>query len=83
MFENRQINGYTYATRFIMSWVRAGGTLRENGEGYNDFYNWLLSLGLSKDDADNIMFLAKNGKMEFEYSAKEYLENLKQVDTTE
>ena len=76
MFDNKQIDGYTYATRFIMSWVRAGGSLRKNGEGYDDFYNWLLSLGLNKNDADDIKFLAENGKMEFEYSAKKFLENL-------
>ena len=76
MFENRQINGYTYATRFIMSWIRAGGTFHKNGEGYGDFYDWLLSLGLSKDDADDIKILAENGKMELEYSAKKFLENL-------
>ena len=28
MFTNKPINGYTYATRFIASWVREGGKLR-------------------------------------------------------
>ena len=31
---------------------------------------------MSKDDADDIKFLAENGKMELEYSAKKFLENL-------
>ena len=75
MFENKPINGYTYATRFIASWVREGGKLR-TGKDIDNFYEWLLSLGLSKEDADNIKFLATNGKMELEYSAKMFLKNL-------
>ena len=75
MFENKPINGYTYATRFIASWVREGGKLR-TGEDIDNFYEWLLSLGLSKEDADDIKFLATNGKMELEYSAKMFLKNL-------
>ena len=73
MFENRRINDYTYATRFIASWLREGGQLR-TGKDYDNFYNWLLSLGLSEDDAEHIKFLAMNGKMELEYSARKYLE---------
>ena len=33
MFENKVINGHIYATRFIMSWVRSGGTFGKHGEG--------------------------------------------------
>ena len=75
MFENKQINGYTYATRFIASWLRSGGQLRYEKD-YDNFYEWLLSLDLSKEDADDIKFLATNGKMELEYSAKMFLKNL-------
>ena len=75
MFENRQINGYTYATRFIASWLRKGGRLR-TGEDYDNFYEWLLSLNLSEDDARHIKFLASNGKMELETSAMKFLNNL-------
>ena len=80
MFENRQINGYTYATRFIASWVRVGGKLR-TGEDYDNFYEWLLSLGLSEDDAEHVKFLAENGKLELETSAKVFLK--KHTITTE
>ena len=76
MFENKLINGYIYATRFIMSWVRSGGTFDEHGEGYNDFRKWLESLGLKTEDIKDIMFLAQNGKLELEVSAKNYITNL-------
>lgn len=72
MFENKQINGYTYATRFIASWLRSGGQLRYEKD-YDNFYEWLLSLGLDKEDADHIKFLAMNGKMELEHEAKKFL----------
>lgn len=75
MFENRQINGYIYETRFIASWLREGGQLR-TGKDYDNFYEWLLSLGLNQDDADHIKFLASNGKMELENSARKFLKNL-------
>lgn len=75
MFENRQINGYTYATRFIASWLRKGGQLR-TGEDYDNFYEWLLSLNLNEDDANHIKFLASNGKLELETSAMKFLNNL-------
>lgn len=71
-FENIQINGYTYATRFIMSWIREGGQIREKKD-IDNFREWLLSLGLSDTDAGHIVFLATNGKMELEYSAKKFL----------
>ena len=78
MFENKVINGYTYATRFIMSWVRSGGTFGRHGEGYNDFRNWLESLELKNEDIKDIMLLAENGKLELEVSAKSYITNLSQ-----
>lgn len=76
MFENKNINGYIYATRFIMSWVRAGGQLGLHGEGVDDFRSWLASLDLSEDDIDSIVFLATNGKLELESSAKKFLANV-------
>ena len=75
MFTNNMINGYIYETRFIASWVREGGKL-ETGKDISDFYKWLLSLGLNKDDADHIKFLATNGKLELEISAKKFLSKL-------
>ena len=76
MFENKVINGYIYATRFIMSWVRSGGKLDKYGKGYDDFRKWLESLELKTEDIEYIMFLAQNGKLELEVSAKNYIRKL-------
>ena len=76
MFKNKVINGYTYATRFIMSWVRSGGKFDKYGEGYDDFRKWLESLELKTEDIEDIMFLALNGQLELEVSAKNYIANL-------
>ena len=76
MFENKVINGYIYATRFIMSWARSGGKFDKHGGGYSDFRKWLESLGLKTEDIKDIMFLAENGKLELEESAKNYITNL-------
>ena len=76
MFENKIINGCDYATRFIMSWVRSGGTFDKHGEGYDDFRKWLESLELKTEDIEDIMFLAQNGKLELEVSAKKFITNL-------
>ena len=76
MFENKVIDGYTYATRFIMSWVRSGGKFDKSGKGYGDFRKWLESLELDPVDIEDIMFLALNGQLELEVSAKNYVANL-------
>ena len=73
MFENKRING-THATRYIASWIRSGGKLR-NGEDVDDFGDWLSSLGLSEEDVNDIRNIATNGKMELEHSAKMFLAN--------
>jgi len=75
MFENRQINGYIYETRYIASWIRAGGSLYY-GKDIDNFYAWLLSLGLTEEEADHIKFLAVNGKLELETSAKKFLRTI-------
>ena len=72
MFENKLINGYTYETRFIMSWLRVGGQLRY-GKDIDAFREWLTSLDLNESDIDHIVFLATNGKLELESSARKFL----------
>lgn len=67
-----------HVTRFIMSWVRVGGTFSCVGDGYDDFREWLNTLmidgePLSDQDVNHIMDLAVNGKMELEYSATKFL----------
>ena len=71
MFENKKFYDI-HATRYIVSWVKMGGMLRY-GEDIDDFHNWLLSLGLTEDEANYIELLATNGKMELEVSAKKFL----------
>ena len=75
MFTNKLI-GDIYATRFIMSWVRMGGKLRKRGDGVYDFRKWLTSLDLDEEDIERIIFIATNGKLELEVSAKNYIENM-------
>ncbi len=70
-----------YTTRFIMSWVREGGTFSRRGIGYDEFREWLQTLiidgnPLSENDVDHIVFMAQNGKMELENSAKMFLKKL-------
>lgn len=72
MFENKLIKG-VHITRYIMSWIRAGGTLSHRGGGYWKFENWLKSLGLDKDEIHDIMEVAYNGKLELENSAREFI----------
>lgn len=72
MFENKIINGCTYATRYIASWIRKGGQLR-TGKDIDNFREWLLSMKLNEDDVDCVIFLATNGKLELECSAMEFL----------
>lgn len=71
-FENKQVNGYVYYTRFFASWIRSGGDpiyLRKE-RGFED---WLRHLGLNEEDINGIMFLAENGRLELETDAKRFL----------
>ena len=71
MFENKKFNDI-HATRYIISWVKMGGKLKY-GKDVEDFQNWLLSIGLSEEDADYIVLLATCGKVELEVNAKTFL----------
>ena len=73
MFENKKFNDI-HATRYIMSWVRMGGKLKY-GKEIDNFEKWLLSIGLNEEEADYIVLLATNGKLELEVSAKAFLAN--------
>ena len=75
-FENRMINGYIYETRFIASWLKAGGTFSTRND-IKHFCEWLkMSLGLDEEDISHIRYLATNGKYELECSAEDYLKNV-------
>ena len=74
MYENKKIRGI-HATRYIMSWVRAGGKFGLHGEGCGAFRSWLRSLDLSEDELNCIWELAMTGKSELEYSAQKFLDS--------
>jgi hypothetical protein len=74
MFENKIING-VHATRYIASWNKAGGAFIYREDYYN-FRKWLLSIGLTDDDARHICRLADNGKLELENSAEKFIKEL-------
>lgn len=68
-FENKIVaNGNDYASRFIASWINAGG-----GRCNSTFRTWLEELGLSEEDISAISFLATNGKLEYQEHAKKFL----------
>ena len=71
-FENFIVQDYTYASRFIASWLREGGNLRR-GADYELFREWLVSIGVTPENARRISNLASNGKLELENMAKKFL----------
>lgn len=85
MFENKIIR-CAYASQYIISWVREGGTLDEDWDDDNnhkigglvEFRNWLKSLGLEDEEVRYIYRLAGNGKHELEVSARKFLKATKE-----
>jgi len=74
MFENKLIHD-VHKTRYIVSWLKAGGLLCY-GEDIDNFRDWLLSLNLTDDEVQDIVYLATNGKLELESSAKKFINNI-------
>ena len=85
MLENKVIRGI-HASRFIASWAVSGGTLlghtykRTIEGGVYDFKDWLQSLEinsskLSDEEVYYILDMARNGKLEFQESAKLFIKN--------
>lgn len=74
-FKNRIIKNFTYESRFIASWINVGGSLK-TGSDRDNFREWLSSIGIGEDDANDILYLATNGKLEYENSAKQFLNNI-------
>lgn len=78
MFENKTIEGI-YISRFIASWENAGGNCRKD---FVLFRKWLSSLiingrHLTENEILDILFLAGNGKLELEDSAKAFIKENK------
>lgn len=76
MFNNNivDIMGGVHKTRFIASWLRVGGSLYD-GKDFDDFREWLKSFDLTESEVDDILNLARVGKMELETSARQFIKN--------
>lgn len=75
MFENKLIREI-HATRYIASWLKAGGHFGRRKGGRFDFRDWLESLRLTEDEVRHIYNLVDNGKLELQYSAWVFIEAL-------
>lgn len=75
-FENKYIENFTYESRIIASWIIAGGKVT-GGSNRKLFKEWLQSIGIGETDIDHILFLAENGKLEYQCNAREFLKNNK------
>jgi hypothetical protein len=76
-FENRIIKG-THASRYIASYAKMGGRFNKKA-GHSEFEEWLrsLPLELTDEEIDHISEMARNGKMEFEFDVKRFMESRK------
>ena len=72
-FENKVV-GITYASRYIASWTKAHTSLKKVVYFGPEFVEWLMKeAGLSEEDARFVDNLARNGKLEFEANAEEFI----------
>ena len=69
-YENKLFNDIPYS-RFIASWINKGGKITYIGA----FRDWLYSLGMDEKQANEVINLARNGKLELEESAKLFMKN--------
>ena len=72
MFENKYIPEMdVHYSRIIASWFKVGGS-----KYLGDFRKWLKTLDkLTDDQRREIEFLFDNGKLELEFSAKNFIKN--------
>ena len=80
MFENKKTHSGIYYTRYIASWKRMGGKIYRGGL----FERWLREKEhLTEEEINGIQLLAENGKLELEYSAKEFMKEHEDEDKEE
>ena len=74
-FENKKSSQEIHYSRYLASYLNE---LEQSGKRFwfGDFYKWLLSIGLPKDEARFITAWARCGKMELEHDVKKYIETL-------
>lgn len=72
MFENKYVPEIgAHYSRIIASWFKVGGT-----KYLSDFRKWLKTLNqLTDDQRHDIEFMFDNGKLELEFSAKNFIKN--------
>lgn len=69
-FENAETHNGIHYTRYIASWKRMGGKIFYGGL----FERWLKEVQkLTDEEINDILFIATNGKMELEMSAKVFM----------
>lgn len=75
-FENKVSSCGIHYSRYIASWYRSGGDF--GNPDTDGFKLWAMSTGVSKEEADDMWFIATNGKMELEDSAEAFLRRNKE-----
>jgi hypothetical protein len=68
MLENKKTQNGIHYSRFIASWVNAGGT--DWGEY---FAKWLAENGCTEEDIHAIQEMRMTGKLELEVGAKQFM----------
>lgn len=68
MYENKKTSKGIYYSRYIASWLNA-----TDGFIGAAFKSWLKHEGCTDTEVDEIFYLATNGKMELEDSAKKFV----------
>ena len=78
MFENKIIEGI-HISRFIASWEDAGGNCRKDRNLFREWLETLVINGrhLTDEEIHDIYFIAGNGKLELEMSAKAFIKKNK------
>lgn len=70
MFENKLTHNGIHYSRYISSWKQAGGKIYRGGL----FERWLREIEhLTEEEISDILFMAENGKLELECSAKMFI----------
>ena len=74
-FENKKSSQDIHYSRYLASYLNelwgSGKLFR-----WGNFYRWLLSIGLSKEEAREIEYWSSCGKLELEGSAEEFIKDL-------
>ena len=71
-WENKVV-GDLYYSRVIASWVKACRQSWIRPFFGDSFREWMRSIGIPDEDANNIYEMANNGKLELEISAQNWI----------